>query len=169
MRCFVCLCAVSAVFFVFDVAVLDAKQCELQISTAKSVLPSGKKQTTCLKVGIKGFELPSEKERVPVNVAMVIDRSGSMQGKKIERAREAAVQALRQLGSKDIVSVVVFDDNIDVVVPATLGGSERLKRSAVMNRRQSTEINSPAWHSARKKMVESQNTIQLQQNYWVSK
>jgi Ca-activated chloride channel family protein len=103
----------------FAVSVLEAKQCELQISTAKPVLQAGKKQTTCLKIGIKGFELKSEKDRAPLNIALVIDRSGSMQGKKIERAKDAAILALRRLNSKDIVSVVVFDKAIDVLIPAT--------------------------------------------------
>ncbi|MDR0608559.1 MAG: VWA domain-containing protein [Planctomycetaceae bacterium] len=105
--------------FVFCVAALEAKQCELQVATANSVLHAGKKQTVCLKVGIKGFELKSEKERAPINVALVIDRSGSMQGKKIEQAKEAAIQALQRLEPKDIASVIVFDSNVEVLVPAT--------------------------------------------------
>lgn len=98
---------------------LEAKQCEFTVSTPQPVLPAGKKQTTALKVAVKGFEMKSEKERAPLNIALVIDRSGSMSGQKIERAKEAAIQALRRLDSRDIVSVVVFDNNIDVLVPAT--------------------------------------------------
>ncbi|MDR1269933.1 MAG: VWA domain-containing protein [Planctomycetaceae bacterium] len=117
MRFFISFCV--TLLLVFSVAVLEAKQCELQISTANSVLRAGKKQTVCLKVGVKGFEWKSEKERVPVNIALVIDRSGSMQGKKIEQAKEAAIQTVRQLRSKDIVSIVVFDSKVEVLIPAT--------------------------------------------------
>ena len=41
---------------------------------------AGDKQTNYLKVGLTGFERASDKERSPVNVALVLDRSGSMSG-----------------------------------------------------------------------------------------
>jgi Ca-activated chloride channel family protein len=58
-------------------------------------------------------------ERAPVNVAIVIDKSGSMSGEKIERAKEAAILALHRLKSKDIVSVVLYDSDVEVLVDAT--------------------------------------------------
>ncbi len=108
---------------------LEAKQCELTVTTPQPVLIAGKKQTTCVKVGVKGFEMKSEKERAPLNVALVIDRSGSMTGQKIERAKDAAIQAIQRLDSRDIVSVVVFDDKVDVLVPATkISDRENIER-----------------------------------------
>ena len=98
---------------------LEAKQCEFTVSTTQPVLLAGQKQTTSIKVGVKGFEMKSEKERAPLNIALVIDRSGSMSGQKIERAKEAAIQAIQRLDSRDIVSVVTFDDKVDVLIPAT--------------------------------------------------
>ena len=112
---------------------LEAKQCEFTVSTPQPVLMAGKKQTTAIKVAVKGFEMKSEQERAPLNIALVIDRSGSMSGQKIERAKEAAIQAIQRLDSRDIVSVVVFDNNVDVLIPATkvsnLEGMERKIRS----------------------------------------
>ncbi len=55
-------------------------------------------------------------ERTPVNVAFVIDRSGSMQGARIAQAREAAAAAIRRLDKNDTASVVIFDDKIDILV-----------------------------------------------------
>ena len=98
---------------------LEAKQCEFTLSTPQPVLRADTKQTTSIKIAVKGFEMQSEKERAPLNIALVIDRSGSMSGTKIERAREAAIQAIRRLDSRDIVSIVTFDNNIEVLVPAT--------------------------------------------------
>jgi Ca-activated chloride channel family protein len=77
------------------------------------------KQTAHLRVGLTGFELEEGDGRAPVNVAIVLDKSGSMSGEKIQKAKEAAIMALRRLNSKDIVSVVVYDDTVRVVVPAT--------------------------------------------------
>jgi Ca-activated chloride channel family protein len=96
-----------------------AKQCEFTVSTPQPVLLAGKKQTTAIKVAVKGFTLQSEKERAPLNVALVIDRSGSMSGTKIERAKEAAILAIRRLNSSDIVSVIIFDNQVEVLIPAT--------------------------------------------------
>ena len=53
-----------------------------------------------------------------MNVAFVIDRSGSMAGSRIAQAREAAIMAVNRLEPNDIASVVIFDDKIDVLVPA---------------------------------------------------
>jgi Ca-activated chloride channel family protein len=52
-----------------------------------------------------------------VNLAIVLDRSGSMSGDKIERAKDAAIEALRRLGPRDRFSVVVFDHEVETIVP----------------------------------------------------
>jgi Ca-activated chloride channel family protein len=54
-----------------------------------------------------------------MNIALVIDRSGSMQGPRIAAAREAAMMAVDRLSPRDIVTVVSYDDRVDVDVPAT--------------------------------------------------
>jgi Ca-activated chloride channel family protein len=55
--------------------------------------------------------------RPPLNLGLVIDRSGSMHGPKMPRALEAARFAIEQLVPTDRVSVTVFDDHIDTLVP----------------------------------------------------
>src|SRR5262245_52280758 len=58
--------------------------------------------------------------RPALNLALVLDRSGSMAGlKKIDFARQAAVYAVQQLLPTDRVSVTVFDDVVETVVPST--------------------------------------------------
>ena len=75
--------------------------------------------TTYLKVSLTGFNLDGRPERTPVNVAIVLDRSGSMDGDKIVRAREAAKLAVELLDSNDIVSIVTYSDTVSVLVPST--------------------------------------------------
>jgi Ca-activated chloride channel family protein len=55
------------------------------------------------------------KERPPVNLGLVLDRSGSMSGRKIQLVRQAAEQVIRSLSESDRFSLVVYDDEIDVV------------------------------------------------------
>jgi len=72
-----------------------------------------------LKVGLTGFPMENLKERTPVNLAIVLDRSGSMQGEKLKHAKQAAIMAIERLNSEDIVSVVAYDSDVNVLVPAT--------------------------------------------------
>jgi Ca-activated chloride channel family protein len=55
----------------------------------------------------------------PMNLALVIDRSGSMKGDRIANAMNAAVGAIERLRDGDSVTVVAFDSSAQVVVPPT--------------------------------------------------
>lgn len=98
-----------------------AKQIQLDVGLAKPTIAvgDGGKVEGHMRISLKGFELNKERERMPVNVAIVIDKSGSMQGDKIEQARTAAAHAIDRLRDSDIVSVVTYDSSVNVVVPAT--------------------------------------------------
>jgi Ca-activated chloride channel homolog len=96
-----------------------ARQVKLNVSMSNPFLKAAEKQTTYLKVGLAGFEMADTAERAQVNVALVIDKSGSMQGAKIQKAKEAALMAVDRLRSDDIVSVIAYDSTVTVLVPAT--------------------------------------------------
>ncbi len=91
----------------------------LDVSLSNPYLLANSRSRTFLKIGLTGFRLVSERERTPANVAIVLDRSGSMEGEKIERAKEAAIMALGMLDERDIVSVITYSDTVSVLVPAT--------------------------------------------------
>ncbi len=55
----------------------------------------------------------------PLNLAIVIDRSGSMKGERIANAMNAAVAALERMRDGDSITVVSFDTQARVVVPPT--------------------------------------------------
>lgn len=79
-------------------------------------------QTTTLDVLIKIVppDAPASlPERPPINLGLVIDRSGSMGGAKITYAKEAACYAIEQLLSGDRVSVTLFDTHVKTIVPST--------------------------------------------------
>ena len=54
----------------------------------------------------------------PLNVCIVLDRSTSMQGEKMDIVKAAAIQVLRNLRPQDILSVVTFSDRAEVIIPA---------------------------------------------------
>jgi Ca-activated chloride channel family protein len=60
------------------------------------------------------------------HLAIVIDRSGSMKGDRIQNAIAGAVEAVDRLGDGDLVSVVAFDTTVtDVVRAVALGPGNR--------------------------------------------
>jgi Ca-activated chloride channel homolog len=106
---------------------------EIGAALGQSVIAAGETQRVHVRVAIKGVRRSSEKARAPMNIALVIDRSGSMSGRRIEEARRAAQMAVDRLSPSDIVSVVSYDDRVEIEVPATkatdrAGIKERIAR-----------------------------------------
>lgn len=65
----------------------------------------------------------TEKESLPtppLNLCLVLDRSTSMQGDKMDMVKATAIQLLRSLRSEDVLSVIAFSDYAEVIVPASL-------------------------------------------------
>jgi len=68
-------------------------------------------------VRIVAPEAPATTEsvvRTPLDIALVIDRSGSMSGQPLETAKECAVRIVKGLRPDDRISIVTFDDEIKV-------------------------------------------------------
>lgn len=97
----------------------QASQVKVDAELGQEAIVRGKGKIY-LRINLAGLPAPSEKQRTPVNVAVVIDRSGSMADEdKIGKAREAAIMALGRLGANDIASVVAYNHEVDVLFPAT--------------------------------------------------
>lgn len=71
-----------------------------------------------LQVGISTAFASSLEALPPVNVTLVIDKSGSMRGDRIAKAREAAHAFVDRLRPGDVLSIVAFDNEVEVVLPA---------------------------------------------------
>jgi Ca-activated chloride channel family protein len=54
-----------------------------------------------------------------MNVCLVLDRSTSMKGERMEMVKSNVTQLLRKLSPRDMLSIVVFSDRAEVVVPPT--------------------------------------------------
>lgn len=87
------------------------------------ILNSGSREVL-LEIELEGR--PGEKSaRAPMNLAIVLDHSGSMGGAKIEKARQAACAAVDKMGEDDYISMVVYDDTPEVLFPPQRVSSKR--------------------------------------------
>jgi Ca-activated chloride channel homolog len=68
-------------------------------------------------------------ERPPINLCLVIDRSTSMAGPRINRVKAAASAIAEQLRPEDSIAVVAFSDYADVIVPSDSATNLNLVRS----------------------------------------
>ncbi len=62
-----------------------------------------------------------EDARLPLNLCLVLDRSTSMRGPRLNRVLAAVEMVLEKLGPDDMISVVSFSDRAEVLVPPTRG------------------------------------------------
>ncbi len=58
--------------------------------------------------------LADTKEHVPLNISVVLDRSGSMDGDKLKYAKEALKYVVNNLDSRDVISIVLYDTDVEV-------------------------------------------------------
>jgi Ca-activated chloride channel family protein len=65
------------------------------------------------------LKAPDQEESQSSALALVIDRSGSMSGQKIEICKAAAVASAELLSNKDFIGVYAFDSQVHEVVPMT--------------------------------------------------
>jgi Ca-activated chloride channel family protein len=90
----------------------------LAAELATPTVQAGSRQRAFLKIGLLGSELAA-RSRAPVNLALVLDRSSSMAGDKIEEAKRAAILAVERLGPADTLAVIAYDTTVAVIVPPT--------------------------------------------------
>ncbi|MBC8159835.1 MAG: VWA domain-containing protein [Roseiflexaceae bacterium] len=62
--------------------------------------------------------LPSHTPKLPLNLCLLVDRSSSMRGERLQYVKEAVGRIIDQLGQDDFFSLVTFNDRAEVVVPA---------------------------------------------------
>jgi Ca-activated chloride channel family protein len=85
----------------------------------RQLIRAGVRSRRFLCAEIQAPDAPQRQGRLPVNLAFVLDRSGSMGGEKIANAREAVLQGMRTLRDDDRFAVVAYDDRVQTIVPTT--------------------------------------------------
>ncbi len=70
-------------------------------------------------------DMSGEREEATLALALVIDRSGSMSGPKMELTKEAARGTAEMLDAQDLISVIVFDSQAQTVVRLQPAGNRQ--------------------------------------------
>lgn len=97
-----------------------------QVQLDQPTVLAGGKTVVYAVVTFEGVDIDPgvAKQRPPLNVALVLDRSGSMSDEgKIEYLKRAAKLAVDRLGKNDTLSIVEYDDQITVMWPAKRVGN----------------------------------------------
>ncbi len=55
-------------------------------------------------------------QRTPLNLCLVIDRSGSMEGRPLEFAKQACAYVVDMLAPNDVLSIVLFEETVEVLM-----------------------------------------------------
>lgn len=99
---------------------LDGPPCEqvlcLRMATGIAPALDTGRQEAFVQVGFSSNVDPATFRRKPLDVALVIDHSGSMSGEPMEAVKEAARRLVARLGEEDTFSLVLFDDEVETQV-----------------------------------------------------
>ncbi len=97
----------------------DPNILELAATLGNRYVPSGTASDMVARVRIDAHSVVGA-NRPPINVALVVDTSGSMEGQPIADARAATAALLDSLRAGDRLSVVVFHSETELLLPSTL-------------------------------------------------
>ncbi|MBD2483094.1 VWA domain-containing protein [Planktothrix sp. FACHB-1365] len=90
---------------------------QVNYSLSHSLIATNTAATVDLILNFNGEKTAIVSSRRPLNLSLVIDRSGSMAGQPLRYAIQAAQKLVESLTDQDIVSVVIYDDNADLILP----------------------------------------------------
>jgi Ca-activated chloride channel family protein len=99
------------------------KDVNLDVKYFYSNQPKGQK-TTLTQIAVKTRKPTKAEEAKTIALSIVLDISGSMGDGKLEDAKKALIESIRELRSGTILSIVLFDDEAEVLIPPTSIGLE---------------------------------------------
>jgi Ca-activated chloride channel homolog len=91
---------------------------QLSLNTDQDLIPVGVPAQRVIEIIIQAPQAGAQTSRQPLNLALVIDRSGSMSGEKLEYVKRAAEHVLDLLQSQDRAALVAYDDEVTLLAPS---------------------------------------------------
>ena len=124
----------------------------LKLTPRRAGLKLGVDNELDVLVQLQAPDAPEELDRAPLNVAFVVDRSGSMRGRPLFEAKRCVEQMVDRLFPKDRAALVTYDHLIDVPVQSTpLVDKERFKEAlAEVYARGRTDLHQGWWSGGKR-------------------
>ncbi|MEI6777497.1 MAG: VWA domain-containing protein [Chloroflexales bacterium] len=90
---------------------------QLRSTLSRSVLPDApEEQLIYVLLEMSAHGVPTSTPKLPLNLCLVIDRSSSMRGERLQQVKEGANRIVDMLGEEDYLSLVTFNDRAEVVI-----------------------------------------------------
>jgi Ca-activated chloride channel family protein len=86
---------------------------------SRPYIPTGGAEKVYLLIEAKGTEGEKSKDRAPINLSLVLDRSGSMSGEPLLHSKKACQFVAEQMDVTDLLSLVTFDNEVRTVISPT--------------------------------------------------
>lgn len=103
---------------------------EIRLRPEFRCLPSRGESQMHVLATFTGTAPPKMELRPPISLCLVVDRSLSMNGEKINQTKQAIIQLITMLTRRDRVGIVMFNDKVDVLAPLTrLTDKQRIIRN----------------------------------------
>ncbi|NUO50253.1 MAG: VWA domain-containing protein [Polyangiaceae bacterium] len=109
--------ATAAVLTGLEKPAEPAAQADIDVAVSRPVVAADKEEEIFVRVRVKGLPLV-EKSRPPINISLVVDASGSMDGEGIKQARAACSTLVDSLSEGDALSIVTYGSKPKVIVSA---------------------------------------------------
>ncbi len=91
----------------------------IESTASNAFVRSDKPGTVDVRLRIKAKSIPGS-PRPPINLALVVDTSASMEGAAIEDAKTACAALLDKLSPGDRLALIAFHSGVDMLVPSTV-------------------------------------------------
>jgi Ca-activated chloride channel family protein len=105
------------------------KKVELEMQADKQVIARDKTCTRILEINITPPVNDDNKDRAPLNLSLVVDRSGSMEGEKLHYVKQAAAHVVDLLDEGDRASITIYDDKVKTIFPSELMTKENKRKA----------------------------------------
>ena len=96
---------------------IDPHLIELSSDTSTGLVPAGSPSELAIRIRVSAARVPSD-HRPPLDLVLLLDTSGSMEGASISALRNAAHDLVERMGPRDHLAIVTFDSSADVLVPS---------------------------------------------------